>query len=313
MDLKGEVILPAMTFVATAHALKWQEITPVFCDIDPVTLNIDPKKIEALITPKTSAIIGVHLWGRPCEIEALEALAKKHKLKLLFDAAHAFGCTHNGRAIGNFGSAEVFSFHATKVLNTFEGGAIATNDDALAEKIRLMQNFGFSGYDNVVYIGTNGKMSEVSAAMGLSSLESLDEFIRINKNHYQQYQKELAGVNGVQFIPYNEKEKNNYHYVIIQIDKNKSGLTRDELMKLLWAENVRVRRYFFPGCHRMEPYRSLFPNAGKNLQTTESICDSVLALPTGSAVTSAEISAVSNLIRFVIEHAAKVHPLLEKK
>jgi len=170
--LKGEVIVPSFTFIATAHALQWQEITPVFCDIDLETGNIDPARVEELITPRTTGIIGVHLWGRPCKIEALEEIAQRHGLVLLFDAAHAFACSHRGEMIGRFGNAEVFSFHATKFINAFEGGAVATNDDDLAGNIRLMKNFGFAGFDNVIYIGTNGKMTEVCAAMGLTSIES---------------------------------------------------------------------------------------------------------------------------------------------
>src|SRR4051794_25016690 len=153
LDLKGEVIVPSFTFISAAHALQWQEITPVFCDVDPKTHNLDPKKIEAMITPRTTAIVAVHTWGRPCEVDTLSRVARRNDLRLLFDAAHAFGCSHEGRAIGNFGDAEVFSFHATKFFNTFEGGAVATNDDELAARIRLMKNFGFQGNDNVVYIG----------------------------------------------------------------------------------------------------------------------------------------------------------------
>ena len=167
MGMSGEVIVPSFTFVATAHALQWQEITPVFCDIDPRTHNLDPNRIEEMITPRTTGIIGVHVWGRPCAVDALAEIAQRRHLKLLFDAAHAFGCSYQGQMIGNFGDAEVFSFHATKFFNTFEGGAVVTNDDELAAKMRLMKNFGFHGYDNVIYVGTNGKMSEVSAAMGL--------------------------------------------------------------------------------------------------------------------------------------------------
>ena len=185
--LKGEVIIPSFTFVATAHSLQWQEITPVFCDVDPYTHNLDPLKIEQAITPRTTGIIGVHLWGRPCNVEALTKIAQNHNLKLMFDASHAFGCSTKGRMVGSFGDAEVFSFHATKFLNAFEGGAIVTNNDELATKIRLMKNFGFAGNDNVVYIGTNGKMHEASAAMGLTGLESLDEFIDVNYQNYKHY------------------------------------------------------------------------------------------------------------------------------
>jgi dTDP-4-amino-4,6-dideoxygalactose transaminase len=167
LGMQGEVIVPSFTFIASAHSLQWQEITPVFCDIDPHTHNLDPLCLEKLITPRTTGIMGVHLWGRPCAVNALQEIAGRRNLKLLYDAAHAFGCTDKGKMIGNFGDAEVFSFHATKFFNTFEGGAIATNDDELAARIRLMQNFGFAGFDNVVSMGTNGKMSEVSAAMGL--------------------------------------------------------------------------------------------------------------------------------------------------
>ena len=186
-ELKGEVIIPSFTFIATAHALQWQGIEPVFCDVDPDTHNIEPQKIESLITDKTTAIMGVHLWGRGCDVEALEDIAKRYNLKLLFDAAHAFGCSYKQEMIGNFGDVEVFSFNATKFCNSFEGGAIVTNDSELAHKIRYMKNFGFSDYDCVDFIGTNGKMSEVSAAMGLTSLESIEDFINNYRENYHQY------------------------------------------------------------------------------------------------------------------------------
>src|ERR1019366_7854277 len=168
LGLTGEVIVPSFTFIATAHALQWQEITPVFCDIDPRTHNLDPAQVEKMITPRTTGIIGGHTWGRPCDIAALEFIARRRNLQLLFDAAHAFRCSHKGKAIGGLGRCEIFSFHATKFFNTFEGGAVLTNDDSLAQKMRLMRNFGFRGNDNVIYIGTNGKMTEVCAAMGLT-------------------------------------------------------------------------------------------------------------------------------------------------
>jgi dTDP-4-amino-4,6-dideoxygalactose transaminase len=176
--LSGEVIVPSFTFIATAHALQWQHITPVFCDIDPRTHNIDPVAVEALITPRTTGIVGVHIWGRGCDVTKLTDVARRHKLRLLFDAAHAFGCSYEGTAIGNFGDAEVFSFHSTKWLNSFEGGAVVTNDDDLAGKVRLMGQFGFADYDRVDSIGTNAKMSEVAAAMALTSIESADVFSR---------------------------------------------------------------------------------------------------------------------------------------
>ncbi|HKP54368.1 MAG TPA: aminotransferase class I/II-fold pyridoxal phosphate-dependent enzyme [Chloroflexia bacterium] len=309
--LTGEVIVPSFTFIATAHALQWQEITPVFCDVDQRTHSIDTKKIEMLITPRTTGIIGVHLWGHGCDIEGLVEVARKHNLKLLFDSAHAFGCSYKGEMIGGFGDAEVFSFHATKFFNTFEGGAITTNDDALASKIRLMTNFGFSGYDNVVYIGTNGKMSEISAVMGLTGLESLDEFVAANYRNYRQYLIELEGIPGISLMLHDESERCNYQYIVLDIEEAESGISRDRLMEVLWAENVRARRYFFPGCHRMEPYRSYFPNAGLLLPETERLTGRVLLLPTGTAVGPDEIRQVCALLRLAVAHADELQQRVE--
>src|SRR5215213_10184890 len=282
--LTGEVIVPSWTFIATAHALQWQGITPVFCDVDPVTHNLDPRRVEEMLTPRTTGIMGVHLWGRPCDIDALAYIARRHNIRLIFDAAHAFDCSYKGRMIGGFGDAEVFSFHATKYVNTFEGGAIATNDSELAARIRLMKNFGFEGYDEVSHIGTNGKMNEISAAMGLTSLESLEEFVNVNCRNYQQYREELDGLPGVRLLPYDETEMSNYQYVVLEIDAPATGLSRDELVQVLWAENVHARRYFYPGCHRMEPYRSYYPHAGLLLPETEALCQRTLLLPTGTAI-----------------------------
>ena len=306
LGLTGEVIVPSFTFIATAHALQWQEITPVFCDIDPRTHTIDPAKIEQLITPRTTGIIGVHVWGRACDIEALERIAQKHQLKLLFDAAHAFGSSYRGQRIGIFGDAEVFSFHATKFFNTFEGGAVTTNDDELAGKIRLMKNFGFAGMDNVVYIGTNGKMNEMSAAMGLTSLESLDVFIETNRRNYLAYQRYLAGIPGIKLLTYDEAEDNNYQYIIIEVDEEAAGISRDQLTWLLHAERIRARRYFYPGCHQMEPYRSYYPNAGLLLPETEALVTRVMSLPTGTAVDEADIQRICQVIGFMVAHGPEI-------
>ncbi len=306
LDMRGEVIVPSMTFIATAHALQWQQITPVFCDIDPNTCTMDPGRVEALITPRTTGIIGVHLWGRTCDTDAIDTIAHNHNLRVLYDAAHAFYSTHNGVMVGNFGQAEVFSFHATKFFNTFEGGAVVTNDDTLAEKLRLMKNFGFAGYDNVVYIGTNGKMSEVSAAMGLTGLESLEEFVGVNQAHYAQYVHELQNVRGVRVLPYDADEQANYQYVVLEIDAAQTGILRDTLLEILWAENIRARRYFYPGAHRMEPYRTLYPRAGENLPETEKMVERVLVLPTGTAVTADDIHKICRLLHFCVNHAAQI-------
>lgn len=298
LGLKGEVIVPSFTFIATAHALQWQEIKPVFADIDPKTHNLDPACVEKMITPRTTGIVGVHLWGRPCDTEGLQSIADKHGLKLMFDASHAFACSHGGRKIGNFGECEVFSFHATKFFNTFEGGAVVTNNDVLAEQIRLMKNFGFAGYDNVIYIGTNGKMTEVCAAMGLTSLESLSEFVNINKRNYGAYKEQLKGLPGIQLIQYDDAEACNYQYLIAEVDEKEFGLSRDQLLKVLHAENILARRYFYPGCHNMQPYKSLFPHAGLLLPHTNRLARTVLALPTGGAISEEKIMEIARIIRF---------------
>ena len=306
LGLHGEVIVPSFTFIATAHALQWQEITPVFCDVDPATHNLDPNKVEMMITPRTTGIIGVHVWGRPCAIEALEEIAQRRGLKLMFDAAHAFSNSYKGRMIGNFGNAEVFSFHATKFFNTFEGGAVVTNDDDLAAKIRLMTNFGFAGYDNVIYVGTNGKMSEVSAAMGLTGLESLDEFIATNLHNYEAYRTGLQEVPGIKIIVYDEAERGNYQYVIVEVNEAATGISRDNLVRVLHAENILARRYFYPGCHEMEPYRSYFPHAGLLLPETERLTQRVMSLPTGTAVGTEEIEAICAIIRLAVENSREL-------
>ena len=306
LELHGEVIVPSFTFVATAHALQWQEITPVFCDVDPATHNLDPARVEAMITPRTTGIMGVHVWGRPCAIEALNEIAGRRGLKLIFDAAHAFGNSYKGRMIGNFGLAEVFSFHATKFFNTFEGGAVVTNDDELASKIRLMTNFGFAGYDKVIYVGTNGKMSEISAAMGLTGLESLDEFIAANRLNCATYRAGLQAVPGIKLIAYNETERNNYQYVIVEVDEMATGISRDDLVRVLHAENVLARRYFYPGCHEMEPYRSYFPHAGLLLPETEKLTQRVMSLPTGTAVGPEEIETICAVIRLAVENSQEL-------
>jgi dTDP-4-amino-4,6-dideoxygalactose transaminase len=304
--LSGEVIVPAFTFIATAHALQWQNITPVFCDIDSDTHNIDPSEVEKLITPLTTGIMGVHLWGRGCDVEGLTEVANRHELRLIFDAAHAFGCSHQGRMIGGFGDVEVFSFHATKFCNSFEGGAIATNNSQLATKIRLMKNFGFVDYDCVASVGTNAKMSEISAAMGLTSLESIEEFIAVNHRNYQYYQQELADIPGIHLVTYNETEKSNYQYIVVEIDEDVTLISRDKIQGILWAENIIARRYFYPGCHQMEPYRSQNRHTDLSLPNTDILASKVLVLPTGTSVTATEITNICQILRLVILQSHKI-------
>jgi dTDP-4-amino-4,6-dideoxygalactose transaminase len=298
LELKGEVIVPSFTFIATAHALQWQEITPVFADIDPSTHTLDPQSVEAMITPRTTGIIGVHLWGRPCETEKLQEIAGRYRLSLLFDASHAFTCTHRGRKIGNFGRCEVFSFHATKFFNCFEGGAVVTNDGELASKMRLMKNFGFAGYDNVIYSGTNGKMTEICAAMGLTNLESIDEFRDANKKNYKAYKKGVEGIAGLQLISYDEEEECNYQYIVVEVGPE-FPLTRDAIIAVLHAENILARKYFWPGCHRMLPYRAYYPHAGMLLPNTTKVAERILVLPTGVHMDQIKIDVIISILDII--------------
>lgn len=308
LNLRGEVIVPSFTFVATVHALQWQQITPVFCDIDPLTHNLDPRKVESLITPRTTGILAVHLWGRPCAIDELQEIATANELSLFFDAAHAFGCQYHSRKIGNFGAAEVLSFHATKFINAGEGGAVATNDPELAARLQLMKNFGFSGYDNVISIGTNAKMNELSAAMGLTNFESSEEFVRANRANFETYESNLDGIRGLTLLRYDGRNSPNYQYIVVEVDAGELGLTRDQLVSVLHAENVLARRYFYPGVHRMEPYRSDYPEAGSRLPETEAVAGRVLVLPTGAGVTEGDIQKICAIIRFAAEHGHEIPP-----
>jgi len=302
LDLEGEVILPSFTFIATAHALQWQGIQPVFCDIETDTHCIDPAEVERHITPRTTGIIGVNVWGQTCQTEALQEIADRNHLQLLFDSAHAFAVSRNGRMVGSFGRCEVFSFHATKFINSFEGGAVLTNDDELAEKMRLMRNFGFSKIDEVIYIGTNGKMTEVCAAMGLTNLDSCEDFLKTNLTNYHGYRGAFRSIPGIRLLEYNDGESCNYQYIVTEVGPE-FGLTRDQLMTILHAENIRARRYFWPGCHRMEPYKSFFPHANLLLPTTESIAEKVLLYPTGISLGVDDVTTIGRLIRFLSRNA----------
>jgi dTDP-4-amino-4,6-dideoxygalactose transaminase len=296
LSLEGEVIVPSWTFVATAHALYWQGITPVFADIDPTTHNLDPEAVRRMITPRTSGIIGVHLWGRAAPIDELQALADEHGLKLMFDAAHAFGSTYMGQTIGRFGACEVLSFHATKSFNTFEGGAVVTNDDELAEAMRLMRNFGFVHYDKVIHPGTNGKMIEVCAAMGLTNLDAHDHVVEVNKRNHAAYTAAFNDIRGISILAYSPEESNSHHYVVIEVDENCMA-TRDQIVAALHAENVLARKYFWPGCHGMKPYRELFPHAGLMLKNTERVASRVIVLPSGTTLPSESTKVIAAVCR----------------
>lgn len=294
LDLEGEVIVPSYTFIATAHALQWQSITPVFADIDPSTHNLDVESVRKAITPRTTGILATHLWGNHCEVDELQALADEHGLHLIFDAAHAFMSGKGGRVAGGFGRAEAFSFHATKFFNAFEGGAVTTNDDELAQKLRLMRNFGFAGTDNVVHPGTNGKMSEVCAAMGLVNLDQIQTVVAVNKRNYLGYRAALEPIDGISVLTL-DTEASNFQYVVVEVGEQ-FPVGRDEIVKALEAENVLARRYFWPGCHNMLPYRQLFPDYDKCLPNTNLVANRVIVLPTGTALPDGAITVVRSVI-----------------
>ncbi|TYB45413.1 aminotransferase class I/II-fold pyridoxal phosphate-dependent enzyme [Actinomadura chibensis] len=307
LGLSGEVIVPSFTYVATAHALRWHGITPVFCDIDAATGNLDPARVRALVSPRTSAIMGVHLWGRPCDVPALEEIAAEHGIPLLFDAAHAAGCRFRGRPLGALGRAATFSFHPTKAVNSFEGGAITTDDDDLADRIRAMRNFGNDAAGTVRGVGTNARMNEICAAMAITSLAHLDEVMDANRRNHVRYREALADVPGLTVRVPGPGELNNLQYAVIELDEGGTdagtggGPSRDDLLAALRAENVLAKTYFHPGCHRLAPYRDRpARHAPAPLPRTESLGDRVLVMPTGTAVRPDEVSRVCDVLRLAV-------------
>lgn len=279
LGITGEVIMPSFTFVATAHAMRWIGVEPVFCEIDPETHTLDPDAVARAVNERTGAILGVHLWGRSHHHERLAAFG----LPLIYDAAHAVGCD---AAIGD---AAVLSFHATKVVNAAEGGAILTHDAELAERLRRIRNFGFVDIDTVAMAGTNAKMSELSAAMGITSLESFDAFVAVNRRNHERYAAELAGLERVRLLDYPLGERHNYHYVVLEVPADE----RDGLIATLRAENVLARRYFHPGAHNAEPYRASAPS----LPVTEGVSARVVVLPTGTAMSEDDVTQVCAIFR----------------
>ncbi|MBU1148297.1 MAG: aminotransferase class I/II-fold pyridoxal phosphate-dependent enzyme [Candidatus Omnitrophica bacterium] len=302
LELSKEIILPSFTFIATAHACLWQGAKTVFCDISPDRLGLDPAKAEELINNETCAVIGVHLFGNLCDIEGLTRLSKKHNIKLIFDAAHAFNCYHGDKPIGCFGDAVILSFHATKFFGTFEGGAILTNDPKLAERLRFLRNFGFRGYDNVGFLGINGKMSESSAAMGLASIPAIGHRSAMLKNNLEVYRKGLSGIPGVDVLQVGKGGRSNYQYMVMFVDEIKFGVSRDVLCKVLWKENIIARKYFYPGCHNMEPYRTICPDADKRLGVTDQVSNKVLCLPLNLERPEKNINIIVSIIKAVNEN-----------
>lgn len=281
LDIEGEVITTPFTFAATPHAIAWNGLTPVFCDIDPETLNIDAKKIEPLITEKTSAILPVHVFGTPCDVEKIQKIADEYNLKVIYDGAHAFGTEIDGVGIGNYGDITMYSFHATKLFNTVEGGALACNNKELKQKIDMLKNFGIKNEEEVVFIGTNGKMNEFQAAMGLEVLKKVEEEREKRKKIQEIYYQELGDLEGISFIPKKDLEgvTSSYQYFVIRINEKQFGVSRDFVYEKLKEYNVYTRKYFFPLCSDYNCYRNLPSVAKENLPVAYKVVNEVLSLP----------------------------------
>lgn len=277
MHLTGEVITTPFTFASTTHAIVRNGLTPVFCDIDPVTYTMDTSKIEALITDKTSAIIPVHVYGNICNIEEIERIAKKHNLKVIYDAAHAFGVKYKGIGIGNFGDASMFSFHATKVFHSIEGGAVCFHNQAFGDELYRLKNFGIENQETVSLIGGNAKMNEFSAAMGICNLRHLDEEIAKRRLAVEQYRKRLNHIEGITLCPLQKDVETNYAYFPVVFDKELFGLSRDEVMEKLAGEGIGARKYFYPITNSFDCYNDR--NAQEETPVAYDVSMKVLTLP----------------------------------
>lgn len=279
LRITGEVITTPFSFVATTHALWWNGIRPVFVDIEPEHMNLDPDKIEAAITPQTTAIMPVHVYGNPCDVEKIQNIADTYGLKVLYDACHTFGVTINGQSVLNFGDLSVMSFHATKVYTTFEGGAIVCHDEATKKRIDFLKNFGFADETTVVAPGINAKMNEFQAALGLLQLKYVDEAIRKRKEIAEVYNEHLRDVPGVSRLEAIPDVTSCYPYFPVLIDKGKYGKSRDEVYEELKKRNFYCRRYFYPLISQFPTYRSLPSADSKNMPVAEKITKEVLCLP----------------------------------
>jgi len=296
MDLSGKLIVPAFTFVASAQSLTWTGLEPVFCDIRPDTHQISIDQVDALIDDDVSAIMGVNLWGGACNPKALADLAKARGIKLYFDSAHAFGCTVEQVPIGNFGNAEVFSFHATKILNATEGGCISTNDDELAERLRSIRpSYGPEKPVSVVRVA-NARMSEAQAAIALMSLEDFPANQQNNAALYRIYATRLGAISGLRLVQPSGVTFSNYQYVVCSVDEAEFGLSRDLLVEILKAENVIARRYFYPGIHRSIPYAQELPQYLDRLPATDTVCSSILQFPIGALVSAESVERICGIV-----------------
>ena len=296
LRISGEVITTPYSFVATSHTLLWNGLTPVFADINPETFNIDPDKIEELITPHTTAIMPVHCYGIPCQVEKIQKIADIYGLRVIYDAAHAFGVKKNGVSVLTHGDLSVLSFHATKVFNTFEGGAIISHDLKTKQRIDYLKNFGFAGETKVVAPGINAKMSEVSAAFGLLQLKHIDRALGARKDIYHRYMCYLADIKGISFYQFKGDYEWNYAYFPVLVEAD-FALSRDELYEMLKLDDIYVRRYFYPLISTFPMYRHLDSAAPEELVVASSIAQKILCLPIFPDLTEAEQDKIIAAVR----------------
>ncbi|MEI5908340.1 DegT/DnrJ/EryC1/StrS family aminotransferase [Bacillus spongiae] len=291
LDLKGEVITTPFTFASTTHAIKNCNLEPVFCDIDPVTYNIDPAKIEDLITEKTSAILAVHVFGNPCDIQAIQTIADKHNLKVIYDAAHTFGVEVDGKGIANFGDVSMFSFHATKVFHSIEGGMLSFSDNSLAPTLNALKNFGITSPETVEYVGSNAKMNEFQAAMGLSNLEIINNEIDSRKEVYTNYLHYLEGLDDIRLLQFPDYVKPNYAYFPILLKDHKQ---RNLLCEQLGKYNVITRKYFYPLCSQFDCY----DYDVKETPVAQGVSDRILCLPMYANLSKEEVKQICEIIQY---------------
>ena len=297
LRITGEVITTPYSFVATTHSLWWNGIKPVFVDIDPATGNIDPDKIEAAITPKTTAIMPVHVYGKPCDVKRIQEIADKYGLKVIYDAAHAFGVEVNGESILTAGDMSTLSFHATKVYNTIEGGALVMHDEQTKKRIDYLKNFGFAGETEVVAPGINSKMDEMRSAYGLLNLRQVDKAIEARHQVAVKYREALRDVPGITFFDDMPDVKHNYSYFPIFVDAEQYGMTRDELYFKMKEHGVLGRRYFYPLISTFSTYRGLESATRENLPNAYKMADEVICLPMHHALSEEDIERIINEVR----------------
>jgi dTDP-4-amino-4,6-dideoxygalactose transaminase len=298
LRLSGEVITTPFTFAATPHVLYWNRITPVFCDIDPHTFNIDPDRIESMITPNTTAILPVHVFGYPCDTQSIREIADRYGLRVIYDAAHSFGVEIKGEKVGNFGDISMFSFHATKIYHTLEGGALTFRDKSLRERLEFSKNFGFKGEENIVVPGINAKMNEFQAAVGLLMLNLVEEEIEKRKHLTMVYRDRLSEIPGINFRTEMQGVKHNYYNFVITVDHCKFGISRDDLYENLKSYNIFTRKYFYPLCSQFQCYKQYPSSLPHNLPVAEKITKKVLSLPLYGNLREEDINRICDIINF---------------